>query len=241
LCQEALELLRRAGEIYARKHHQSGTGTVLVNAGTLHLDIGDIDRAEEEAVKAFDLAEEKQDRILMARSRILQAAIQNDRAEEQVGESADVMRHAHLARVYAEEAIALAKQTQNNRLLAGACLVRGSVAGNEFFADWDTAKHFAGLASDLLSGDDLDHLSRELGLLKRRILRSTGVDETLRGWSEGIVGTKTFRMVTEEFAELVIPKVWEREGRKISRVAQQLSISPKKVRRILVNAQLLKR
>ncbi len=241
LCQEALELLRRAGEIYARKHHRSGTGTVLVNAGTLHLDIGDIDRAEEEALKAFDLAEEKQDRILMARSRILQAAIQNDRAEEQVGESADVMRHAHLARVYAEEAIALAKQTQNNRLLAGACLVRGSVAGNEFFADWDTAKHFAGLASDLLSGDDLDHLSRELGLLKRRILRSTGVDETLRGWSEGIVGTKTFRMVTEEFAELVIPKVWEREGRKISRVAQQLSISPKKVRRILVNAQLLKR
>jgi hypothetical protein len=32
---------------------------------------------------------------------------------------------------------------------------------------------------------------------------------------------------------MVIPKVWEREGRKVSRVAEKLSISPKKVRRIL--------
>jgi hypothetical protein len=47
------------------------------------------------------------------------------------------------------------------------------------------------------------------------------------------VGDKTFQQITEEFAELVIPKVWEREGRKISRVAARLSISPKKVRRIL--------
>jgi hypothetical protein len=30
----------------------------------------------------------------------------------------------------------------------------------------------------------------------------------------------------------VIPKVWEREGRKVSRVAEKLSMSPKKVRRI---------
>jgi hypothetical protein len=37
----------------------------------------------------------------------------------------------------------------------------------------------------------------------------------------------------------VIPKVWAREGKKISRVAERLSISPKKVRRILRNAGLL--
>ena len=33
ICQEALELLRRAGDIYSRHHHQAGTGSVLVNAG----------------------------------------------------------------------------------------------------------------------------------------------------------------------------------------------------------------
>ena len=58
----------------------------------------------------------------------------------------------------------------------------------------------------------------------------------LRGWSEGIVRNKTFQQITEEFAEIVIPKVWLRENRKISRVAASLSISPKKVRRILRNS-----
>jgi DNA-binding NtrC family response regulator len=47
------------------------------------------------------------------------------------------------------------------------------------------------------------------------------------------VGDKTFRQISEEFAEIVIARVWEREGRKVSRVATRLSISPKKVRRIL--------
>ena len=47
---------------------------------------------------------------------------------------------------------------------------------------------------------------------------------------------RAFQQVAEEFAELVIPKVWEREGRKVSRVATRLSISPKKVRRILDRA-----
>lgn len=55
------------------------------------------------------------------------------------------------------------------------------------------------------------------------------------------MGDKTFQQITEEFAEIVIPKVWLREDRKISRVAERLSISPKKVRRILQNAGLRSR
>ncbi len=240
ILQEALELLRRAGDIYSQHHHQAGTGSVLVNAGHLHLDNGDIDRAEDEAQKAYALGEEKQDHILMARARILQASIQNERSEEQLGETADTAMHAHLARSYAEEAITLAKLTQNNRLLAGAYVARSSIAANEFFQDWDTAKQFATLAGEMIGKDDLDHLSKQLSLLKTRVLRATGIDETLRAWSEGIVGDKTFQQVTEEFAELVIPKVWAREGRKIARVAEQLSISPKKVRRILNNVDMLR-
>jgi DNA-binding NtrC family response regulator len=75
--------------------------------------------------------------------------------------------------------------------------------------------------------------------LKSHILRSSGINETLRAWSEGMIGDKTFQQVAEEFAEIVIPKVWAREGKKVSRVADRLSISPKKVRRILRNAGLL--
>jgi hypothetical protein len=42
--------------------------------------------------------------------------------------------------------------------------------------------------------------------------------------------------LTEQFAEIVIPKVWEKEDRKVARVAKRLSVSPKKVRRILARA-----
>ena len=41
---------------------------------------------------------------------------------------------------------------------------------------------------------------------------------------EGILGEKTFQQVTEEFAEIVIPKVWQREGKKVSKVSSRLSI-----------------
>src|SRR5262249_48086253 len=94
-------------------------------------------------------------------------------------------------------------------------------------------------ATKLLRSGDKDHLWEELLHLKARILRSSGVDETLRAWSSGMVENKTFQQITEEFAEIVIPKVWMREGKKVSRVAERLSVSPKKVRRILRNAGLL--
>jgi tetratricopeptide (TPR) repeat protein len=239
ICREALALLERAREIYALHQHQSGTGSVLVNAGHLHLDSDDIDRASEEAMKAFRLGEEKQDSILMARARTLQAAIENMQVEEQVGEAEDIARHANLAAQFSDEAIALAKQTQNKRLLAGAYIARGATATNDFFEEWEVARQFVSLASELLSPDDRDHLSKELLVLKTRILRAIGIDQTLRLWSDGLTGDKTFQQVTEEFAEIVIPKVWMREDRKISKVAAKLSISPKKVRRILRKARLV--
>lgn len=238
ICQDALGLLGRAGNIYTAHHHQAGMGSVYVNAGYLHLDSGDIDCAENEAAKAFALGEQRNDHILMARARTLQSVLQNERAEEQIEESPDISLHAALARTYAEEAVEIAKLTQNRRLLAGAYIALSTTAANEFFQDWDTAKEYAALATGLLARDDRDHLARELRQLKARILRATGIDETLRSWSEGIISHKTFLQVTEEFAEIVIPRVWLREGRKISKVAEKLSMSPKKVRRILTKVNL---
>jgi len=55
----------------------------------------------------------------------------------------------------------------------------------------------------------------------------------LKAWSQGAIGEKSFRQISDEFAEMVISRVYEREGRKVSRVAARLAISPKKVRRIL--------
>jgi tetratricopeptide (TPR) repeat protein len=239
VCREALALLERASEIYARLRHQPGTGSVLVNSGYLHLDIGDIDQAENDAAQAYTLGQQKGDDALLARARILQATIQNDRAEEQLGDPEEVTTCAYNAQSYAEEAIILAKRTDNVRILAGAYVVRGFIAASDFFADWEKAMYFATLTGDLLGKDDLDHLSKQLALLKTKILHATSINETLRGWSEGVTGEKSFQQITEEFAELVIPKVWEKQDRKIARVVEVLCISAKKVRRILKNRGFL--
>ena len=241
ILQEALELLRRAGDIYSRQHHQAGTGSVLVNAGHLHLDSGDIDRAEDEAQKGLCPRRRKTGPHPDGAVPDI-AGLHPKRARRGAGRrNLRYRMHAHLARDYAEEAIALAKLTQNSRLLAGAYIARSSIAANEFFEDWDAAKQFCHARRRNDRQRRLDHLSKQLSSLKTRILRATGIDEMLRAWSEGIVGDKTFQQVTEEFAELVIPKVWAREGRKIARVAERLSISPKKVRRILNNVDMLRR
>ncbi len=136
LCHQALADLEEAGRIYALHHHHGGTGSVLVNGGHLHLDLGDIERATAEGAKAYDLAGSKHDLILMARARILEAYAENARVEEELGEDANIAIHAHQARRYAEEAVELARQTQNRRLLAGAHIVRGIVAASDFFEEW---------------------------------------------------------------------------------------------------------
>jgi hypothetical protein len=59
--------------------------------------------------------------------------------------------------------------------------------------------------------------------------------------AQGMLGNKTFQQISGEIAEIVIPKAWMREGRKIARVAARLSISPRKVRRILRNAGSIRR
>jgi hypothetical protein len=233
--------LHRARAIYDLHRHADGIGKVALNLGYLHLDRGDIDRATPEAAEAYRIGTEQGDRILMARARILETAIENAHVEEQTGEDVDVAVHANRAREYSEEALKLAHGTQNLRLLAGASIARGMTAANDFFQDWEEARKCAAEATTLIGPGENDHLVEDLSLLKSRIVQASGINDTLRGWSEGMLGNKTFQQISEEFAEIVIPKVWMREGKKISRVATKLSISPKKVRRILRNAGTVER
>jgi tetratricopeptide (TPR) repeat protein len=239
ICRDAHDQLDTAEKIYILNDNHGGIGAVLMNRGQLHLDSGDIDHAARIGLKAYRFAHEKNDHILMARARILQAATENAHVDEQLGEDADIAVHASTAMKYCDEALALAEHTQNRRLLARAYLMKGATAANDFLKEWDRAKECVASAAQFVSSGDRDQLWEELTALKSKIVQAAGVDDTLRAWSDGIVGDKTFQQVTEEFAEIVIPKVWAREGKKISRVAERLSISPKKVRRILRNVRLL--
>jgi tetratricopeptide (TPR) repeat protein len=236
ICHDAVQDLTHAREIYELHANADGIGKVSLNLGYLHLDSGDIEGAEREAGDAYRLGAEQKDRILMARARILESAIENAHVQEQTGDTADISSHADRAKQFSEEALTLAHGTQNRRLLAGACIARGTTAANDFFQDWETARAFSAEATGLIGPGERDHLVEDLASLKSQIVRASGINDVLRSWSEGFVGTKTFQQVVEEFAEIVIPKVWLREDRKISRVAASLSISPKKVRRILRNS-----
>lgn len=239
LCDQAIRQLRQARKIYSVHGQSGGLGAVIVNSGYLHLDSGDIDRAAREAFEAYRIGDEKNDQILMARARVLQTAAENAKIDEQLGEDVDTALHANHAKQFSEEALSLAHHTQNRRLLAAAYIARGMTAANDFFQDWDLAKRCASEATNLTGAGENDHLLDDLAALKAHIMRASGINDTLRGWSEGMVAHKTFQQITEEFAEIVIPKVWLREDKKISRVALCLSISPKKVRRILRNAGFL--
>ena len=233
LRQEALAELAEAAAIYEQYENHHGLGSVKLNYAYLHLDNGDLEHAEAAANTAFRLGEEKRDHILMARARLLLCMIENARVEEGIVESTEPGNHARLAQDCAHEAIELAKHTQNRRLLAHTHVWQGLTYCNRFFDDPDAARRCYDQAVTLTKGGHADSAWEDLQTLKAKVLRGGSVNPTLRAWSQGSVGDKTFQQISEEFAELIIPKVWEREGRKVSRVAARLSVSPKKVRRIL--------
>jgi tetratricopeptide (TPR) repeat protein len=234
LRREALEHLEAARAIYQQRPSHHGVGTVYLNAAYIHLDSGDFQRAEEEAASAYEVAEQKQDYILMGRARILQCMIGNAKVEEEIGEGADPGSHARRAFEFSQEAIELAKHTQHHLLLANAHLWQGLTQCNSFFDNPEAARESYDLARASCGANQPDNnMWQDLQTLGAKILRKGSVDPALKAWSQGAVGEKTFRQISEEFAEIVIARVWEREGRKVSRVAARLSISPKKVRRIL--------
>jgi tetratricopeptide (TPR) repeat protein len=233
LGQEGLAHLAQAQRIYSIYDDHRGLGTVHVDRGLLSLDGGDLDGAAGEAARAYHLGEDKKDYILEARARILQATVENTRFEEQIEEKSDLSHRAQVAFDLAREAVECAKHTQNRRPLARAYLAQAAVLANDFFSDPDAAGECCDRAAVLLNPEGQDYIWEDLQALRGKLLKAGGIDSTLRQWSHGIVRNKSFQQITEEFAGIVIPKVWKREGRKVSRVARRLRISPKKVRRVL--------
>jgi tetratricopeptide (TPR) repeat protein len=240
LRQEAFEHLTKAQEIYQRYDDHRGNGNVHITLGYLNLDDGELDRAAAEAATAFRLGAEKKDSVLKARARMLQSAVQGAMFEGQIEEGASRVPSSQLACEFAREALESAHHTQNRRLIAKAHITLGLALCLDFPDDLEPAQQCVDAAAALLKLAHQDYVWRELQDLKRKIRGAGNVNSTLREWSQGLTGNKSFQQVSEEFAAIVIPKVWRREKRKVARVAARLSISPKKVRRILRDQGLLK-
>jgi hypothetical protein len=191
--------------------------------------------ADDEAGQAYALGEEKQDYILMARARLLECMVENAKLEEQIEDPAWV---AHLALEAAAEAVGLARRTENRRLLARALIWHGLTICNTSPGSTDAAREMSEQAAALLKNEVQDHIWEDLQTLKEKVVRGGNLDATLQAWSQGVVGDRSFQQLTEDFADLVIPRIWEQEARKVARVSRRLSISPKKVRRVLARLGL---
>jgi tetratricopeptide (TPR) repeat protein len=232
--------LVQADAIYRRNRNHHGEGNVKVNLALIYLDLGDLDQSDEMATEAFGLGATKADYLVMCRARIEQAMAANARFEEQIGDGDDdPSRFAQLALDCAREAVDLGERTQSRRLLAQAHICHGTILVNGFFSDSDGARACCDRAEAYLGHDRQDALWHEVEILRSRILHAGLEDPNLRAWSQGIVGDKSLQQVVGEFEELLIRRVWEHESRKVSRVAQRLSVSPKKVRRVLRHLGLL--
>ena len=225
--------------IYAPHNHHKGIAGGQIIRGFLRLDAGDLESAASEAAAAFHHGEEKRDHIVMARARTLQCIVEHAAIEEQIG---DPSRHREAAAAFARDAINCASQTENRRLLSRALVWQGLTHAAGPTPDLEAARRSCEQASSLLQPDSAgqQYAWEELESLKALLLKASPIEPRLRAWSAGIVPDTSFQQLTEEFARVVIPKVWEREGKKISRVAEKLSISPKKVRRILQSVGELK-
>jgi hypothetical protein len=175
----------------------------------------------------------------MCRARIVQAMVANARFEEQIGEAEDPSRFAQLAHDCAKEAVDLGERTESRRLLAQAHICQGLTLVNGFFHNTERARACCDRAEAYLDHDRHDALWREIEILRARILHAGIEDPNLRAWSQGAIGDKSLQDVVADFEELLIRRVWEHEGRKVSRVAHKLAVSPKKVRRVLRHAGLL--
>ncbi len=233
LLQSAQTDLAQADCIYKRAENHHGAGNADINLAQIYLDLGNLEQAEQRANEAFELGAAKADHLLMCRARIVQAAVANARFEDEVGEGEDPSRFAQLAHDCAKEAVAYGERTQSRRLLAQAHVSHGLTLVNGFFNQTEAARACCARAESYLGHDRHDALWQEVEILRERILHGGIEDPNLRAWSQGAIGDKSLQEVVGQFEELLIRKVWEHEGRKVSRVAQRLAVSPKKVRRVL--------
>jgi tetratricopeptide (TPR) repeat protein len=242
LRKEGFEHLEEATAIYGRLDDFRGQGNVHITRGYLYLDGGQLDLAALEGSRAHDLGAAKKNDVLQARSRVLQSLVESAKIEEQIEDGASEKEPSLLAYEFGRDAVAHAKCTQNKRLTAKAYIALGLAVCNSTPDETESAWECCDQATALLNPENKDYVWRHLLQSLKNKLRNTGaIDSRLREWSQGIIGNKTFQQVSQEFASMVIPRVWKREGRRISHVAARLSISPKKVRKILRDQGLLSR
>ena len=218
--------------IYARHHNHRGIAGVHINRGFLRLDAGDLECAAAEAAEAFRHGEEKHDYIVMARARTLECIIENAAFEEQVGEPA---RHHEAAEMFARDAVEYADHTENRRLLARAHIWQGSLSRPGPTPTWRRPAAAANRRAPCCQpeGDGAPVCLGRAGDGLKAPCSAPGPSMPpcgpgARAWWRTVVPADDRGVCAHRH-----PQGLGARRPKVSRVAERLSISPKKVRRIL--------
>jgi hypothetical protein len=233
---EASLALAQAEGVFGSLGDARALAAVRLERGALWADCGDLQKGADQASECFVFGTHHDDTLLMAQARLLQSRIEKTYCEEELG--VDLASRAQRAYEYAREALSLAQgceaaSSTKRRLLAAVYLCQGLLLSSEFFSDTKAALACCQSVGECLSPSEGDELWIDYQLLVAKTRHLGTVDARLRRWSAGLLEGKSFQQIAEEFADLVIPAVWAREGKNISRVVSKLAISPKKVRRIL--------
>ena len=229
LRREASAELARAADLFQALPRQ--LAAAALTRGWLSLDQGELDHAVARAREAHQAGTRLKDVALMTRARLLESAVEAALCDEGIGEHP--ASHAHRAHDLAQEALAMAQKADSRKLQAEAYVALGAIHAGDCFGNLEAARECCQRAGEILQSTSRDWLWEAYQMLAARVLRSGSIDAKLKRWSQGLVDNQTFQQITEEFADLVIPAVWLREGKNVSHVVARLSISPKKVRRIL--------
>ena len=122
---EAADDLRAAEEIYALLKSSRGRSMVLIGRSQLELDLGRLHQAGDSADEAYQIAKRSADRMIMARARIQQCRVAHAWAAGAVDRPRDRNQDLDSAFCFADEAVDLAEETQNAKLIAQSHIWRG--------------------------------------------------------------------------------------------------------------------
>jgi len=236
LCGQTLAGLDRAAQIYRDASDTRGVSRVHVIRGFLYLESGELDLAANEAENGYQLARSKNDQLRMATARNLQCLVENTAVEEGIG---GVAEHALAALEYAREAVELAGNTPHRMVLASAYIYLGLILSNEYFNNREGAHDVMERVAPCLESDLLYFVRESYQRLKKRLREEVTLESALIRLAQGEIGAKTYRELMEDFTDLVISTVWDEEKRVIKYTAARLSISRKKVRRVLRKLDLV--
>jgi tetratricopeptide (TPR) repeat protein len=232
LHKKASKDLTRAEGICVPLHMDRILATCCLRRAFIQLERSDTKEARKKVKKAYKLASAHGDYIAMGRAKVLECMIEDQDYLYRLG---DPDRHAEEAYKCASEAVELADKTENTGLQARAWLAMAFVLVNSK-RDRHRALELLKRAEGIYNSGGFSFLREHIEALRARIENRSAFARELETWIHS-PERKSF----DQIKNLVYSLVWEHVGRKIGRVAKNLTVTHDAARANLLRAGRMRR